>query len=77
MVPGQRAGSGKAAAGFRSPRAFGQLVRRGWLGVASYVEAVSAGDCDGGGVWRRRRPSCGGVWPNLRKSEGGRAFEGA
>ena len=24
MVPGQRAGSGKAAAGFRSPRAFGR-----------------------------------------------------
>ncbi len=27
MVPGQRAGSGKAAAGFRSPRAFGRAVR--------------------------------------------------
>ena len=29
VVPGQRAGSGKAAAGFRSPRAFGRLDRRG------------------------------------------------
>jgi hypothetical protein len=32
VVPGQQAGSGKAAAGFRSPRAFGRLVRRGLVG---------------------------------------------
>jgi hypothetical protein len=46
MVPGQRAGSGKAAAGFRSPRPSASL-----LGVA--VNAV-----DVAGHVARRRDEC-------------------
>ena len=42
MVPGQRAGSGKAAAGFRSPRAFGRAGTEGWQ-----AHSVPRESCDG------------------------------
>ena len=53
VVPGQRAGSGKVAAGFRSPRAFGQLVRRGAREVRSEKFEWRVG----------RRPSWGSARP--------------